>query len=223
MARAHWTCERCGKLNKVNPFLCESCSAQAPDADPKLATIALQRDLVTEGHLGAFGFWYRFGAILLVLVILLTYAGVGMFSGLRYSWRVVSLLAPTMSFTYSLAAGMFVLGHFLARFSNGARLTVAVLSILGAGACVLQLVRAPTGPTGTTIIAFVLLMAWTIAVVTTLLGRHAQYVCSPAYQETLAKTSVMRAQLTRSPFFIIPMALFSLVASMVVIVFAASR
>ena len=40
-----WSCDTCGRPNKSNPLICETCGAAAPGADPDQVSMALQRDL----------------------------------------------------------------------------------------------------------------------------------------------------------------------------------
>jgi hypothetical protein len=62
-----WSCDTCGRPNKSNPLICEVCGASAPEADPGLVSLALQRDLPMEAHLRALAFWYRVGAVVMVV------------------------------------------------------------------------------------------------------------------------------------------------------------
>jgi hypothetical protein len=224
-----WSCDTCGRPNKSNPLICETCGASAPGADPDVVSWALQRDLPMEAHLRALAFWYRVGAVLMVVLGAAMFAFVG--------WIGKSVLADTTSWRgpgamvagaigylgfliVAAAVGSFVLGHFLGRFANGARLAAAILTIVGLAATALRFVMTAVvysrvsdlgvygeyaqpslaGP----IASLVLSTVWMIAIAWTLFSSRAAQVCAPAYRTIVARTAGMTAPMHKSPFFVVP-------------------
>src|SRR6478609_10084795 len=132
-----WSCDTCGRPNRHNPLICETCGAAAPGADGDQVTLALQRDLAMESHFRGLAFWYRLGAVLLAV------SGLAMFGFVR-SLQHSALFDPTMGssslvagvlgwaamFMLAAIVGSYVLGHHLAKLSNGARLAAAILTVV---------------------------------------------------------------------------------------------
>src|SRR5262249_13334832 len=130
--------------------------------------------------------------------------------------------------------GAFVLGHFLARYSNGARITAGVLTIIGLAwivlSAVLGLVRAASQPrlfeaypayssphyyynqpsTGWgfgTIILLLLYLLWIGSVLWALWNKRSSQICSERYRDIVARTPELSPPTFKSPFFIVPAAL----------------
>jgi hypothetical protein len=234
-----WSCDTCGRPNHRNPLICETCGAAAPGADPAQVSLALQRDLAMESHLRALAFWYRIGAVVfgagfLALFGLVGGALVGMPSSLHGSSALfASVFGYIAMFVVALAVGSYVLGHFLGRFANGARLAAGILTIISLAFGLLRFVvtciaysrlsnmygdaglfydrPSLAGP----IAAFLLTTIWSGAIVFTLLSGRAAAVCAPAYRTIVARTASMKASLVKTPFFVVPLVATILVAMMV--------
>lgn len=213
--------------------------ASAPGADPAAVAMALQRDLSMEAHLRALAFWYRVGAVMMVV---LGVAFVGLFgwvgsvflheSPLHRSGAMwAGALGYIATFIVAAAAGSWVLGHFLSRFANGARLAAAILTLVSLGLVGARFVLTavlvsrmsdlyggdayfarPTlaGP----IASFVLSAIWMIAIAWTLFSSRAAQVCAPSYRTLVARTAAMKAPMAKSPFFVIPLVATILVVMM---------
>ena len=238
-----WSCETCGRPNRQGQLICETCYASAPGADDKLVTLALQRDLSMEAHLRALAFWYRVGAVLLVVL------GVGMVgltgwigsavlseSPLHRPSMFTGVLAYMSMMIVAIAAGSFVLGHFLARFANGARITAAILTLISLALVGVRFVftvitynrltamfgeyelarPSLAGP----IASFVLSTIWMIAIAWTLFSSRAAAVCAPTYRTIVARTAGMKSPMAKSPFFVIPLIATILVVMMMLMLVA---
>jgi hypothetical protein len=231
-----WSCDTCGRPNRSNPLICETCGAAAPGADADQVTLALQRDLPMESHLRALGFWYRLGAIVfgagfLAMFGVLGRALVGVASLRGSSTLFAGAFGWVAMFVLGMIAGSYILGHYLARFVNGARIAAAVLTIVGLvaglGRFVLTVVAynkldeyygdvyfarpSLAGP----IAMFLLSTIWSIAIAWTLLSGRAAQVCAPTYRTIVARTPTLRASRVKSPFFVVPLVVTLLVAMMV--------
>ncbi|HXU72449.1 MAG TPA: hypothetical protein VN947_24170 [Polyangia bacterium] len=232
-----WSCDTCGRPNHRNPLICETCGAAAPGASPDAVNMALQRDLAMESHFRGLAFWYRVGAILAGVTFLAAFGLMGsLFMGLgRGSLHGTNALMAgafgyVAFFVLAFVAGSYVLGHFLARFSNGARIAAAVLTMFGLVGEVARFVLTcmaysrvaelyadtsyyASGPSLLgPIVLFILSVMWCLAILVTLLSSRARQVCAPAYRTIVARTAQMRASLWKTPFFVIPLVGSSLVA-----------
>src|SRR5262249_13556516 len=140
-----WSCDTCGRPNHRNPLICEVCGAAAPNASPDQVNLALQRDLPMESHFRGLAFWYRVGAISFGVLALAMFGlmgssmmALGCLHGANALWA--GALGYVALFVAAFVAGSYVLGHFLARFANGARIAAAVLTLLGLAGQLLQFV-----------------------------------------------------------------------------------
>jgi hypothetical protein len=220
-----WSCDTCGRPNKSNPIICETCGAAAPGADESQVSLALQRDLSMEAHLRALAFWYRVGAVLMVVfgvaMVGLTGFVASAFLGEsplhRSGAMFAGVLGYMLTFMLAAAAGSWVLGHFLSRFANGARIAAAVLTLVSLGLVGVRFVLTAVlysrmsymyfarpslaGP----IASFMLSAIWMIAIAWTLFSSRAAQVCAPTYRTIVARTATMKAPMVKSPFFVIPL------------------
>jgi len=237
-----WSCDTCGRPNHRNPLICEICGAAAPNVSPELVNLALQRDLAMESHFRGLAFWYRvgaiaFGAMFLGLFALAGSALFGLAGGSLHGSdaMVASAFGYVAMFVVAAAAGSYVLGHYLGRFANGARIAAAILSIVGLAFTLLRFVLTcvaysrlsalygdsslfadaqPSlmGP----IVMFVLSALWSGAIILTLFSGRAAQVCSPAYRTIVARTAAMKASMVKTPFFVVPLVV-TILAAMVVL------
>jgi hypothetical protein len=234
-----WSCDTCGRPNRHNPLICETCGAAAPGADANQVNLALQRDLAMESHLRGLAFWYRIGAVVFGVGFLVLFGLVGgalVSSPLHGSSALMaSAFGYVAMFVVAAAAGSYVLGHYLGRFANGARIAAAILSIVGLAFTLLRFVLTcvaysrlsalygdsslfadaqPSlmGP----IVMFVLSALWSGAIILTLFSGRAAQVCSPAYRTIVARTAAMKASMVKTPFFVVPLVV-TILAAMVVL------
>jgi hypothetical protein len=225
--------------------MCDLCGSAAPGADPTKVALGGQRDLIMEAHLRALALWQRVGGVLLAVAALwligtslLTSSSPGDFGG-----TVAALAMFVAVFCIVLAAGSFVIGHFLARYSNVARILAGVLTALSA---VMQLLRTgallfmsggsrygdsygdygsrryysySSGPSGILIVVSLVALIWMIALLWVLFNSRSSKICSDRYRDLVAKTPELRPPTFKSPFFVIPAALsgFAILLAMVVI------
>ena len=241
-----WSCDTCGRPNHRNPLICETCGAAAPGADADQVNLALQRDLAMESHLRGLAFWYRIGAVVFGVGFLVLFGLVGgalVSSPLHGSSALMaSAFGYVAMFVIAAAAGSYVLGHYLGRFANGARIAAAILSIVGLAFTLLRFVvtciaysrlsalygdsslfadAQPSlmGP----IVMFVLSALWSGAIILTLFSGRAAQVCSPAYRTIVARTAAMKASMVKTPFFVVPLVVTILAAMVVLRLLMATR
>jgi hypothetical protein len=217
-----WSCDQCHKNVTSNPLICDACGAAAPGADPDTVAIALQRDLAIEAHLRALALWHRIGAVLVAVIAIavmvqsgivasrLSAEGLGDAVGLWLSGATVWVC----SIVLAMCAGSYVLGHFLARYVDAARIVAGVLAVIElvlavvrtCGSLALQSHRySPYGSSSAgTILAFLLNVVWTSCVAWVLLSSRAAHVCRPQYRTLVARTPALQPPTYRSPFFLIP-------------------
>lgn len=167
------------------------------------------RHLSTEGHLLAMGLWSRIGGLLLMavgglLVVLALFSGFSL--GRSHNGVEAGVMAASGAFVGLLGVLVYSLGTSLQRFSNPARLVAGALQFLW---LVLILVEAmvlsshPRGAAG--LLGPVLNLVYLGAMVVVLFSGRAAEVCSPAYQDELARTPYTKASMYSSPFFWIPL------------------
>ena len=243
-----WSCDTCGRPNHHNPLICETCGAAAPGADADQVTLALQRDLAMESHLRGLAFWYRVGAIVfgagfLALFGLVGGALIGLGGSSLHGGGVLwaSAFGYVAMFVLAMVAGSYVLGHYLGRFANGARIAAAVLTLVSLAFGTLRFVvtcvaysklsdlygdvgafsdrPSLAGP----IAMFLLSTIWSGAIVLTLFSGRAAQVCAPAYRTIVARTAAMKASMVKTPFFVVPLVVTILVALMVLRIVMAVR
>ena len=144
-------------------------------------------------------------------------------------------------FVVALAAGSYVLGHYLGQFANGARLAAAILTIAGLAFSLLRFVLACVaysklselyGDSGYfdarpslmgPIAMFTLSAIWSVAIIVTLFSGRAAQVCAPAYRTIVARTASMKASLVKTPFFVVPLVATILAAMLVLRLVLAMR
>ncbi|HEX8954416.1 MAG TPA: hypothetical protein VF945_21325 [Polyangia bacterium] len=231
-----WSCDTCGRPNHRNPLICETCGAAAPGADADQVMLALQRDLAMESHLRGLAFWYRVGAVVFGVGFLGLFAVaggalMGLSSSLHGSGALMaSAFGYVAMFVVALAVGSYVLGHYLGRFANGARIAAAVLTLVSLAFGLVRFVLTCVaysklselyGDSGLfdarpslagPIAMFALSTLWTGAIAFTLLSGRAAQVCAPAYRTIVARTATMKASLVKTPFFVVPLVATILVA-----------
>lgn len=222
-----WSCDQCGRNVTSNPLLCDLCGAGAPGSDPARVAMAGQRDLHMEAHLRGLSMFYRGFSVLMLLFFLLMAAGLRSFGGSMGEWRGLfdRMMLMMLGGTGIVCAGWYALNHFVARYSNVARIITGVLIALS-GALVtistLMVLFAPrpefpstfyhdryyaydAGPSiGWLLLRFLLIIGWTAGVLWVLFSRRSAQICSERYRELVAKTAEVKPAWYRSPFFVIP-------------------
>ena len=155
--------------------------------------------------------------------------------------QIIPLVILVAMFVIAAAAGSYVLGHYLGRFANGARIAAAILSIVGLAFTLLRFVvtciaysrfSSIYGDSGLydmrpslagPIAMFVLSTIWSGAIIFTLLSGRAAAVCAPAYRTIVARTATMKASMVKTPFFVIPLVAVILMALFVMRLMMAMR
>ncbi len=244
-----WSCEQCGRSVTSNPLLCDLCGSAAPGADPAKVALAGQRDLHMEAHLRGLSIFYRGLSVLVLLFFALVLAGVGSLGGFgggggfggAFLGGAMVLVGGT---AFVFCAGWYVLNHFVARFSNVARIIAGVLVALNVAlvtvSTVMQLfaTRAEmpsyyygsrpyyydSGPSiGWTIVKFLLFVGWSAGVLWVLFSRRTSEMCSDRYREIVAKTPEVQAPWYKSPFFVVPTGLISMLVIFVLFLYVRVR
>ena len=237
-----WSCEQCGRSVTSNSLMCDLCGSAAPGADAAKVALGGQRDLIMEAHLRALAIWQRVGAVLmavaavwLVGALALSSSRFGQFGG--FIGGVGTVMAAIF---LAMAIGSWVLGHFLSRYSNGARITAGVLTSISLAWQVVStgfaLFARPSyaydeygsryggyghssGAGMWTVLSFLLIVIWMSSVLWALFNRRSSKICTPEYRDIVAKTPELVPSTLKSPYFIIPAALtgFVLLLALVVI------
>src|SRR5581483_4372628 len=227
-----WSCEQCGRSVTSNSLMCDLCGSAAPGADAAKVALGGQRDLIMEAHLRALAIWQRVGAVLMAVAALwlvgaLAMAGsrLGQFSGF-----IGGIGAVMAAIFLAMAVGSWVLGHFLSRYSNGARITAGVLTSISLGWQVLSTgfamfarpsyayddygsryggygMHHSSGAGMWAVLSFILIVIWMSSVLWALFNRRSSKICTPEYRDIVAKTPELAPSTLKSAFFIIPAAL----------------
>ena len=223
-----WTCEGCGRTVRNNDFACDLCLRAKPGSDPALADKAAHRDLVTEAHFKALALWFRVGGgvmagLLTVAALYFMAAGSSLgrsFGGLGHMVGAAVWIGYTLIMMY---CGLyFVVGHFLARYHNWARIVTVIITLLGASFSLISLVWAEIatagmrssyggygyarhiGPGFGDYFRLLVQIAWAAAITKTLLGAHASKIVRPEYRAIVEETKSLKPNMFRSPFFVFP-------------------
>jgi hypothetical protein len=193
-------CFNCDFINAAVAAACEHCGAN-------LRGVPLQRDLKMEAHLTAIAMWFRICGYLMALpALILVIMGIGL-AGLGP--LVVGTLIRMVGSLPVLGLGLagILLGVYLGRFSNIARITAGVLTVM-----------ATTGQVGTVIflfpykilmtielfLGFCFFSVFMIAVLLALFNRRAAVVCSEGYRRLVDFRRGVPPGTYRSPFFWVP-------------------
>ena len=179
------------------------------------------RHLATEAHLLAMGLWSRIGGLFLLAMGGL-FVVLALFSGFMYRLGSHGAEAGMMAASGALVGliGILVysLGTSLQRFSNAARLVAGALQFLWLVLILLQAVLMSSHPMGAAgLLGPVFNLIYLGAMVAVLFSGRAAEVCSPAYQDELARTPYTKASVYSSPFFWIPLIPLALAAMGIVL------
>jgi hypothetical protein len=170
------------------------------------------RDLRMEAHYKAIAIWYRLGGYLTLaagLVVLLMFIA----SPGRYD---LPGLALRLAATFGVGGLCLVIGIYLARFANQARLVAAVLTVLSALGQFAQVARRP-GHSLSAAISLAILAAFLWA----FLSKRGAALCSEEYAEKMAQTPHLKPATFASPFFWGFLLLFALLAVLLLLLLVA--
>jgi hypothetical protein len=180
---------------------------------------AARRDLAMEAHVTAIALWYRIGALLggvgLVLVLVSTIGSAG-----RIRSEMMVIIVVVLALCLGLVVLMYLLGLHLGRFSNTARIIALVLTLLGMAGSVLQMgmasvlsVGSPYSkgpPLGPSVAMHLVSLCWSAAYLWALYNRRAVALCTPEYIEGVSRSPGVRPPTYGSPFFWAPFILLAL-------------
>ncbi len=223
-----WTCDGCGRTVRNNDFACDLCLRAKPGSNPLLADKAARRDLVTEAHFRALALWFRvgggsMGALLTVGALYILAASSSLHIGRSFdSFGRMAGAAMWLGYTFMMViCGLyFVVGHFLSRYHNWARIVAVIITLIGASFSLISLVwmeiatagihdkyggyMRHVGPGFGDYFKLLVQLAWAAAVTKTLLGAYANKIVQPEYRAIVEETRSMKPNMFRSPFFVFP-------------------
>lgn len=156
-----------------------------------------QRDLGHERHIRAISFWDRLAGILMLIGGLCGIAGTGFLASKGGGAATAMAGGFTVVYLF-LGAAFYAVGHYLWHYHNWARWTqifLCALQVLNS----LQSLRQPGG-----VIAVIISLAWTGAMLWALLSANAVAICSPSYRDLVQRTPHERVTWWTSPFFYLP-------------------
>jgi hypothetical protein len=189
-----WQCPACKDYVENGRISCTSCGTSrggATSGPVRTAATDPRRDLAMEGHLRATAFWYRAFALVGGALLVLGW--------LRDDGVERSLIGSIVFAATCL--GAFVIGSGLARLSSGARVFAGLLTLLGLGGTVLELVRGHGGGLIGTLIS----LAWSGAYVWLFFSSRSRAVTEPAYRLIVASSAAQKPRMLASPFFWLPL------------------
>ena len=218
-----WVCASCNNLVDNHLPSCNACGlARSDGGGPGFAageSAADWRDLAMEGHLRAIAFWYRFSAVLCVPAA----AGLMIFGGSLEGSSGLGAMAGTLLMVVGVivlccAVGSYLLGHFLARYANGARITAGVFTSIGLGMNVLSacggaaLMSAghrgyDVGSGVGNLFGSLISIGMSLALLWAFFSKRSAHLCTPQYRELVAKSPQLKPRTWTSPFFLVPLIL----------------
>ena len=161
------------------------------------------RDLSMESHFLAIGFWYRvFGVLTFLSAVFLISSsmmkGGGMKAGAGGEFPIVFVLLFSSVLQFSV-------GHFMAKFSNAARIFCVFALVIALAFTVWSIVNSDGGLIGIKKVVSIavpsLLVLFSISMLYVLSIPRAAKVCRKEYQELLKKTPEPKTRPSDSPFF----------------------
>jgi hypothetical protein len=119
-------CFNCDFINAAAAAACEHCGAN-------LRGVPLQRDLKMEAHLTAIAMWFRICGYCMALLALIVGVYFAVFISRLGPYRVWDVYRLTWGLFMLVPLGLasILVGVYLARFSNFARITAGILTALG--------------------------------------------------------------------------------------------
>lgn len=170
-----------------------------------------------EGHLSAIALWYRLAGTLglasiglLVLPTLFVDIPLRAISDAGFIRVILLIVLGACALAF---AGSFLLGRYLKRYSNVARICAGALGALGLAFNVLStlaiVIQATRGAAPAWVALFysgnlALGSLWSGANLWALLNQRAAVICTPEYRALIARKPTERPAMYSSPFFWIP-------------------
>jgi hypothetical protein len=190
--------------------------------------LALERVEMALHHLVALALWLRIGGVLGVLAAVRLFLLGGQSGTGEYS-RAISGMAMGIGVGVLVGSALsFVLGHFLARHHNWARITAGTFAALGLalfvivfGLGIYALATAPSIPEGMysyhegpsvfgVLGRGALSILWMSAVTWAYFNRRAASICTERYRHVVAATPTVKPATFKSLFFVIPCLLLTI-------------
>ncbi len=193
----------------VCPFCKSTLSAKAPSpVRRERARAEASRDLSMEAHLRAIAVWYRISGVLVAFLGLVFLALI--VPSMGGSGPAAGCGVAVMLLFLAIGAVSFALGHFLGKYSNGARIGAGVLTILGMVGNVIQIFAAmaapssgrgqPGGAAGV-VIGAVLGLGIGAIYLWAFFNQRSAAICSPGYAALVARSPHLKPRTFASPFF----------------------
>lgn len=238
-------CPECNSDNPRTSQLCQACGAALTRAAVGLGAGGPmgKRDLDMERHLRAIAIWYRINGVLLFVAcacfIIAAVVGISQTSG-RGRGGEAGIVAGVMMVMVVICGGIglltYLLGHYLAKYSNGARITTGVLAILGmvGSACNLLSSLAQLGgagragaPEGAVLLGVLVMVVLWIAIYGGICwavfnGRSAA-ICTEQYRALVARTPSQQPSTYSSVFFWGPFVMMALGCGLIAMMAAAGN
>jgi hypothetical protein len=184
-------CFDCNLINAAGAAACEHCGADLRD-------VPLRRDLKMEAHLSAIAMWIHICGYLTALIGLILV----MMKFTRFeTYRIINNLGDLPLPGIGLAS--ILVGVYLARFSNFARITAGILTAL---AMMVQMIILSSSPYDTWLfLRSFSFMVCVGAVLGPLIDRRAAVVCSEGYRGLVDFRRGVPPGTYRSPFLWVPL------------------
>jgi len=212
-----WTCPRCAfPIADEMVRRCPVCATDRPT--PGNVVDGARRDVKMEAHLRAIGLWHRvegaIGAGVVLVGVVAIVGGIGGLGGKVGAGEAI-VIGVLALFLLACAAAYFMLGHYLARYYNGARLTAGVLVGLGTLTTMINGVMVVFSTRDPAAIAMAVLtplpgLAWSLAQMWALFNDRAGAICTAEYRALVARSPGVKVPLARSPFLWVPFAVIAL-------------
>jgi hypothetical protein len=166
---------------------------------------AFARDLKTEAHFLALGFWFRILAVLTVLAGI--FIGIGVLASHNFGRLDGALGMVVVAIMIVFGVFGFFIGQGLSRYQNWARLTTAILSVisvavgaLGAVANVAQMGKRGA-EAGGNCFGQLLSIALYVSIAVVMFGSRACEICTDQYRQGMSQTPDQKPSMISSPFF----------------------
>ena len=186
-------CPKCSRPLREGKRVCLYCNPRSP-GKKSAVDAARSRDLKMEAHIRAIAIWYRvfgvvYGGCFLLAFFITLAKGVGIQTqGVLGLGVVVCVLS-------------YLVGHFLKRYSDPARIISGILAIVAGGSLFIQAMAA--GGEGSIFTAGLIIyygfVCWA------LFSRRARKICSGKYRKVSERTAYVVPKTFHSPFFWAPM------------------
>ncbi|GEM_PF-2339762 len=223
-------CPECSADNPRESQLCQACGAPLTSAAVGIGRreAAGRRDLGMEAHLRAIAIWSRIGGVLYMLaavaVLVIGLIGIGVMSGSKRgggaeaAGAAMGIMVVVAVLIGGIGVLVFLLGHYLAKYSNTARIISGVLTIIGIVCIGCNLIGTVAGlagggsrggaPEGGVLLVTVLVTlaqaAYYCGVAWVLFNSRSSAICTYPYHQLVAQTPSQQPPTYRSIFFWAP-------------------